>query len=114
MPVLKIQLNQEVSEGRQISFLKDASTLVASELSKPESYVMVNIETSCKMIFAGTHEPAAYLELKSIGLTESQTKPLSASLCQLLQNKMSIPLDRIYIEFSSATRSMWGWKGTTF
>jgi len=88
--------------------------LVAKELGKPESYVMVNIEPTRPMLFAGTNEPTAYLELKSIGLADSQTKDLSAALCNLITNKIKIPTERIYIEFANAPRSMWGWDKSTF
>ena len=114
MPYLKIQSNQAVEESKQASMLSKASTLVATELGKPESYVMVNLEPTRPMFFAGSDDPAAYHELKSIGLSDSQTKPLSAALCQLIHENLNIPQNRIYVEFADAHRSMWGWNGSTF
>ena len=119
MPYLKIQTNQGFDSITEQAMLHEASSLVASELGKPESYVMVNIEPPGSMLFAGTDEPTAYLELKSIGLMESKhpeakTKALSAALCKLINEKMNVPTERIYIEFADATRSMWGWNGSTF
>lgn len=114
MPYLTIQSNQTIEESRQAAFLSEASALVAAELAKPESYVMVTLELARPMIFAGSDAPAAYLELKSIGLNESQTKPLSAALCQLIHNTLNVSAERIYIEFSDAPRSMWGWNSSTF
>jgi len=114
MPYLKIQSNQILDQNQQSILLQDASKLIASELGKPESYVMVNLEPTRPMSFAGTDEPTAYLELKSIGLAESQTKSLSAALCQLIHSFFNISQDRVYIEFADAPRSMWGWNGSTF
>jgi len=114
MPYLKIQTNQGMDAAIEQTLLREASSLVASELGKPESYVMISIEPPRPMLFAGTDEPAAYLELKSIGLMESKTKTLSAALCQLISEKMNISAERIYIEFADAQRSMWGWNGSTF
>lgn len=118
MPYLKIQTNQGIDAGIDTGIeqrlLREASSLVATELGKPESYVMVSLEPPRPMLFAGTDEPTAYLELKSIGLMESKTKALSAALCQLISDKMNIPAERIYIEFADAPRSMWGWNGSTF
>ena len=65
------------------------------------------------MLFGGDNAPLAYLELKSIGLLESQTNELSAMLCQLMHD-YAIPVDRVYIEFMDAPRKMWGWNGSTF
>ncbi|MEJ2141681.1 MAG: phenylpyruvate tautomerase MIF-related protein, partial [Gammaproteobacteria bacterium] len=86
----------------------------ASELGKPENYVMVAIEPPVPMSFAGNTEPTAYLELKSIGLPESKTQGLSQALCTLIENTTGIRKDRIYIEFADAPRAMWGWNGGTF
>ncbi len=114
MPYLKIQTNQEIEAAEQQALLQEASSLVATELGKSENYVMVNIEPAHSMLFAGNDAPTAYLELKSIGLAESQTKKLSAALCNLIHSKIHVPTERIYIEFSNAPRNMWGWNKTTF
>ena len=114
MPLLKIQTNQSRGETEISGLMKKASSLVAAELGKPESYVMIAFEPPHPMLFAGSDDPLAYLELKSIGLPEEQTKNLSARLSQLISNELKVPAERIYIEFSNAPRKMWGWNGGTF
>jgi len=114
MPFLKIQSNTAIDEADATSLLTDASKLVAHELGKPESYVMVALEPPQPMLFAGSDAPLAYLELKSIGLPENKTATLSAALCKLIENKIGIPANRVYIEFADAPRAMWGWDGGTF
>lgn len=114
MPYLSIQTNISVSADDSQSLLGRASQLTAEQLGKPESYVMVAIHAPVPMMFAGSDAPAAYLELKSIGLPEDNTKLLSQALCGLIQKELGIEKDRIYIEFSNAGRHMWGWNGTTF
>lgn len=114
MPYLKIQTNQSLDHAQQQQLLGDASQLVASELGKPENYVMVAIEPPVPMSFAGNTEPTAYLELKSIGLPETKTAGLSLALCTLVENATGISKDRVYIEFADAPRAMWGWNGGTF
>lgn len=113
MPYLKIQTNQTIAPDQAETLLSEASKLVAKELGKPESYVMVALAPPVPMLFAGSNEPTAYLELKSIGLPESRTADLSKALCQLMAN-WSIDPNRVYIEFADAPRTMWGWDGRTF
>ena len=98
--------------GQQL--IRDASALVAEQLGKPERYVMVTLEPASAMLFAGEASPLAFLELKSIGLSEQQTPPLSASLCGLMHEALGVDQDRVYIEFADAPRKMWGWNGGTF
>jgi phenylpyruvate tautomerase len=88
--------------------------MVASELGKPEQYMMVSVESPVSMLFAGTNEPCAFLELRGIGLPESKTGKLSQLLCGLVESQTGIPRDRVYINFADIKSSMWGWNGETF
>lgn len=114
MPYLKIQTNQTIAEDKSQAVIQAASKAVAEGLGKPESYVMVNLDPPRPMLFAGDDAPTAYLELKSIGLPDNKTGPLSASLCDLIQTQLGIEPARIYIEFANAERHMWGWNNSTF
>ncbi|WP_077727983.1 MULTISPECIES: phenylpyruvate tautomerase MIF-related protein [Methylocaldum] len=114
MPYLTIQTNREVSPDQREPLLTAASRLLAKELGKPESYVMVSLNSDVPMLFAGTGEPAAYAELKSIGLPAGQIKSLSRSICSLLEQRLDIPPARVYIEFTDIKGSQWGWNGGTF
>lgn len=115
MPFLKIQINHAVDPSTAEGLLTKASRLMAEKLGKPESYVMVQLQKESSMLFAGSNAPLAYLELKSIGLpNSSSTSDLSSALCTLIEQELSIPKDRIYIEFANSPRDMWGWNGGTF
>ena len=114
MPLLKIQTNAEMGEAQRTALMREASQGVASLLGKSENYVMVSLEAGRSMVFAGTADPLAYLELKSIGLPESATADISKALCELVTSATGIASDRIYIEFTDAPRKMWGWNGGTF
>jgi len=114
MPLVKLQTNLDLDSSTTQTLIKQTSSLTASLLSKPESYVMVIAETSCSMLFAGSNEPLCYIELKSIGLPENETPSISAALCQLVNDIAGINPERIYIEFTNAPRAMWGWNSATF
>ena len=114
MPYLKIQTNQHLPVEGAKNLARKASALVAKQLGKPESYVMTAVETNQAMTFAGTDEPLAFLELKSIGLSDSITADVSRALCDLVSTETAIDSARIYIEFSDAARKMWGWDKGTF
>ncbi|MCG6900542.1 MAG: hypothetical protein LJE75_11150 [Gammaproteobacteria bacterium] len=114
MPYLKIQTNQPLPPDSAQALAKKASNLVAKQLGKPEKYVMTSVESNPAMTFAGTEEPLAYLELKSIGLSDSTTADTSSALCGLVHAETGIDTKRIYIEFSDAPRKMWGWDKGTF
>ena len=114
MPYLKIQTNLPLRRKAERTVLKSASTLVATELDKPESFVMVAVQPDTAMLFAGSDEPVAFLELKAVGLPGRKTKTLSRALCELIQQHLGIPKDRVYVKFIDVHHSMWGWKGDVF
>ena len=112
MPILTITSNQILdNDSKQLNIL---SQIVAEELGKPESYVMVSLHHNPNMLFAGSSEPLAYCELKSLGLQESQTKNLSYKICKCIEELFYISPRRTYIEFTAPPRCMWGWDSKTF
>jgi phenylpyruvate tautomerase PptA (4-oxalocrotonate tautomerase family) len=114
MPYVRVQSNVAIDAATGKSLLGQISSLTASELGKPEAYVMVALEPTAPMLFAGTDAPLAYLELKSIGLPQDRTAGLSDKLCSVMHEVLGIPPDRVYIEFADAPRKMWGWNSGTF
>ncbi len=114
MPTLRILTNTQVpSEGRA-ELLTRASGTVAEMLGKPESYVMVILEDGRDMLFAGTAAGTAFLELISLGLPEERTAHYSRTLCNLVEEVLGVPAERVYIAFSSPPRHLFGWNGDTF
>ena len=111
MPYLKLQTNQKVDDSELISKL---SAKVAKELGKSESYVMIALQPEVELSFAGINKPAAFIQLKSIGLKETMTEELSKMLCNFTENELGVPKNRVYIEFTDAPAKMWGWNGGTF
>lgn len=114
MPYLNLQTNISLSAEQRQSLMARCSSLVAEVLGKPEQYVMVALKDGEPMLFAGSTDPLAYLELKSIGLQADKTKVFARSFCGFVSAELGIPGERVYVKFNDAQRSMWGWNGDTF
>ena len=115
MPLCRILTSANASEKIRSALLAELSRFVAEALKKPESYVMTSITTDAAMTFAGTSEPACFVELKSVGtFSPQQTAALSAELCQRLEKSLGVPAARTYIEFADAKGYLWGHDGETF
>jgi phenylpyruvate tautomerase PptA (4-oxalocrotonate tautomerase family) len=113
MPYLRIQTNLEPLPDAIPGLLAALSAGVARALGKSERYVMVALDAAAPMLFAGTDAPLAYVELKSIGLPD-RVESLARTLCDLVWERLGIPAERIYIEFTDAPAGRWGWNGGTF
>lgn len=112
MPLLEISTNTKIDNQHNLA--EQASKLTAEILGKPESYVMVKIQPEQTLLFAGTNAPAAHVKLKSLGLPAGGTTNLSEKLCSFIGAALNIDSSRIYIEFASPERHMWGWDNRTF
>jgi phenylpyruvate tautomerase len=114
MPYLNVKINKTVPADKGGAVMELLSKKLSKALAKPEDYVMVELQQGVSLMFAGSADPAAYLELKSIGLPAVQVRPLSKLLCGIMEEELQINPARIYIEFTEAKGSHWGWNGTTF
>jgi phenylpyruvate tautomerase len=114
MPFFSITTNQALDADRSAAVSAEASAFLARLLGKPEKYIMVQIRPGEAMILNGNSEPAAFVELKSIGLAKDECKMLSEKICGFLEEWVGIPADRVYIDFYAIDGAMFGWNKTTF
>lgn len=114
MPLLKIETNINMPESKREALLKKASRTVAQQLGKPEQYMMVSLEAERAMVFAGTSEPTAFMDLRAIGLPAEKTGELAALLCDLARAELGVAKERVYINFADVPANLWGWNGETF
>ena len=114
MPYLKVQSNKAFSKEEQHRFLQKSSELISFELGKPEKYVMCSFDVQQEMCMGGTFEHCVFFQLKSIGLPDTKTKDLSNKFASIAEEELSIPKDRVYIEFVDLQRGYFGWNGILF
>ncbi|BAZ03744.1 phenylpyruvate tautomerase MIF-related protein [Calothrix sp. NIES-3974] len=116
MPLIQVKTSTAAPATPDVqAMLKNLSAKLAQHTGKPESYVMTAFEAEVPMTFAGTTEPACYVEIKSIGkMKPEQTQAMSQDFCTTLNQSLGVPTNRIYIEFADAQGYMWGWNGSTF
>ena len=106
-----MMLNQPITD--ETALLKVASKTVAQASGKPESYVMVAVESKTAMSFGGSTEPTAILDYRSLGLP-SDRKALSDALCSMIEEQIGVSGSRVYISMTDSERQNWGWDHSTF
>lgn len=111
MPLINVRTSlPAVQDGSGL--LQELSSALAEQTGKPEAYVMTLLETGVSMTFAGSAEPCAYVEVKSIGALRPPA--MTAAFCELIHTRTGIPANRIYVGFEDVQASCWGWNGSTF
>ncbi len=114
MPYLNIKTNIHVPNTTQPILFTELSAALAKALGKSENSVMLELHDESPMFFRGTSDPTAYLILKTIDLPTLRTTELSQLLCEEVERLLDVPKERIFIEFDSVDRSLWGWNSKTF
>ncbi len=114
MPLLRLETNTGMEPGQRNEIMSKCSRILAETTGKPEAYTMVVLQ-SCSGLFDGSGNGLAMIDIRGIGgLNPSVNKALSRELCGLLESELSIPPERVYLNFTDVPASNWGWKGSTF
>lgn len=114
MPYFSIETNSSINDSDQIKLSKEASAFVAQLLGKPESYVMTAVKPIAAMSFAGSNQPTALIEVKSLGLPVDQCSKMAGKICAFVHDQLGIPADRVFIDFKDLKREMFALNGKTF
>ena len=114
MPYFSIETNQTTDRISNPELMKKTSAFIADLLGKPESYVMISIKPGASLVFGGSDQPAAFVRLKSIGLPKDRCTEFSAKICSYIAEELSVPQDRVFIDFKDIDRNLFGWNGKTF
>jgi phenylpyruvate tautomerase len=114
MPYAKIETNVKLDSLKEQKLLKATSGFFAALLEKSEEHVMVAVSHNTPIIFGKNSSPAAYVELKSMAITEEICTALSKEICGFLNEYLNILPNRIYIEFSTINGKMFGCNNKTF
>ena len=109
MPYINVSTSAKIEDKKKL--LEEISILVSSLTNKSKRFVMAKLDDNSEMYF-DDESPCCFLEIKSIGsLNPSEmAKPIST----FVNEKMGIPIDKIYISFEDVPASMWAWNGRTF
>ena len=109
MPYINVSTSAKVNEKGKL--LDEISILISSLTNKSKKFVMAKIDDNCQIYFDG-EIPSCFLEIKSIGSLDpsKMAKPIS----DFVNEKMGVPINRIYISFEDVPASKWAWNGRTF
>ena len=109
MPYINVSTSAKIEDKKKL--LEEISILVSSLTNKSKRFVMAKLDDNCEMYF-DDESLCCYLEIKSIGsLSPSE---MAKPICNIICEKIGVPLDKIYICFEDFPAEMWGWNGRTF
>ena len=113
MPYFSIETNTKIDETVKLDLMKKATGFLAEMMGKPEHVIMVTVKSGMPYVFAGTDEPAAYVQIKAVALEKDKCPEYSRQVCEFLETETGVPKDRVFIEFIDIDPAIFGFNGNT-
>ena len=112
MPFINTMVTTEITHEKEV-VLKEKLGKAISLIGKPEAYLMLKFEENCRLWFAGDNADAAYVEVALLhSAPKASYEKLTAEICNILSDELSIPSNRIYVKYSET--EFWGYDGFMF
>ena len=114
MPYIEAKLSIKLDESQKDDLQKKLANAVSSAFSKPNSYIMTNIEDSKSLYMGGNKvEKGAYVVIRSLGsVSRPSCQTASKEICDTLINDYGLNGSNIYITYHPV--EFWGWNGSMF
>jgi phenylpyruvate tautomerase PptA (4-oxalocrotonate tautomerase family) len=114
MPVLTIRSTAPIDDDAMASLLADGSATLAAAMGQPEAYVMTLFKRADGMTMAGTIDPSCLIDVRSVvELSADQTQAITSELCALMDHRLGVAPERVFVNFTDFRRAMWGFNGST-
>ena len=114
MPYIKTRVSVSMTEAQSETLKSKFGKIIEIIPGKTESWLMVGFEDNYSLYFKGKNDTKlAYVEVKIFGgTTDEAYDKLTARLCQIYEEVLGIPQDKIYIKYEEVEH--WGWNGANF
>ena len=110
MPLVRVLTSQPLPADPG-SLLQRLTSVTAEQLGKPPAYVMVRLEPTAPMYFAGSPEPCACVEVQGLGVpSPQQARGFIAGLTEAVAS-LGVPADRVFVTYTSVPAELWGMRG---
>lgn len=114
MPYINSRLTVKLTEEEKETIKARLGHIISEIPGKSEQWLMVTFNDNDTIYFKGKKmEKAAFIDVKVAGTTERKYKnAVAALISSLLEEKLSIPKDSVFITFSDIAD--WAWNGELF
>ncbi|GFN97851.1 macrophage migration inhibitory factor [Plakobranchus ocellatus] len=114
MPMFIVHTNVKKGDIPE-KFFTEATSLLATELGKPSSFIHVQVCPDQLMTFGGTDEPCANITLHCIGVVcPEKNREMAPKLSEFIESQLGIKKNRFYININDLARPYCIWDGKTF
>jgi phenylpyruvate tautomerase PptA (4-oxalocrotonate tautomerase family) len=111
MPVFRIETNQTLSREQTAVLMEKSTDMLCSVLGKDKTYMMVYVDAGCSMMFNGSTEPFAFVQLRQFAFEKDQAAGIIEGLSTFIADELQVNPDRQYIQLTEMENALFGWDG---
>ena len=114
MPYIEAKLSIKLDENQKNELQAKLANAVSSAFSKPNAYIMTNIEDEKSLYMGGAKvEKGAYIAVRALGsVAKPSCQNATKEICATLTNDYGLNGSNIYVTYHPV--DMWGWNGSMF
>lgn len=114
MPYIEAKLSIELNDSQKDELQAKLVQAVSSAFSKPNAYIMTNIEDEKSLYMGGKKvEKGAYVVVRSLGsISKPSCQNVTKEICEILTTNYGLNSSNIYITYHPV--DLWGWNGSMF
>ena len=114
MSFINSKVSVKINKEKELILKEKLGKAISLIPGKSESWLMVGFEDEYRLYFKGEASPkTAFVEVKIFGSAKrSDYEKLTAAICEIYQEVLDIPGDKIYVKYEEV--SNWGWNGGNF
>lgn len=113
MPCIQIKTSVSIASEKENNIKSRLGKAIEVIPGKSENWLMVTVSGDEHVWFKGTNKPAAFVDVSVYGREDARAfNALTAEICDILNDELNIPADRIYVKYSATAH--WGWNGGNF
>ena len=113
MPYINTTVNVPIPEATEKELAAAYGKAIETIKGKTEKWLMLNFTEKSRMYFAGSDAPTAMVEIQIFGAaSDSEYEAMTQEVCALINEKLAIPQDRIYVKYDEYNK--WGWNNMNF
>jgi phenylpyruvate tautomerase PptA (4-oxalocrotonate tautomerase family) len=113
MPFVNIKTTAKIDDALKQELTDQFRQIIHDELNKDLKWIMTSFEPEASLEFMESTENIAALDIRMLGVpTREQTEAMTKRFCAVVNEKLGIPKDRIYLLFYPT--DLWGWDDIIF
>ena len=110
MPYIETKTTRKIGKTEAAALRCELGRAIELIPGKTEKWLMLSFIDGLDMSLAGVEGDAAMIEVSILGHADDDSYAmLTAKICEIVSETLSISKDRIYVKYSEFDR--WGWNG---